>query len=151
MEGIVSVQDGRMPQLKVKSGYKVKKVADLPASAPVAAPAVEVSQPTVNAPQAGVEASLTVAISSITIADKGQTRVVKGILGASRSLGKGVAYPLTDASGTMDIILWESDIPAEVRGSLSEGMKVMATGEVSEFGGKLQIKAAKGNSVVAVP
>jgi DNA/RNA endonuclease YhcR with UshA esterase domain len=132
MEGVVTVYNDK-PQLKVNSGYKVKLVDDLPASAPA-----------VNAAQA-------VPVSSITVADKGQTRVVKGVLGAGRSLKSGVAYPLADDSGTIDLILWESIIPAEVLGKLEEGVKVAATGEVSEYEGKLQIKAAAGHSVMVIP
>jgi DNA/RNA endonuclease YhcR with UshA esterase domain len=131
-EGLVEVYKDK-PQLKVASGFKVKLVDDMPASAP----AVDVSQ--------------AVAVSSIALADKGQTRTVQGTLGAGRSLKSGVAYPLTDAGGTIDLILWESIIPVEILGQLEEGVKVAATGLVSEYEGKLQLKAAAGYSVMVIP
>ena len=132
MEGVVETYQDR-PQLKVQSGYKVKLVDDVPASAP----AVDVSQ--------------AVPVSSITAAEKGQTRVVKGTLGAPRALRGGVAYALTDDTGTIDLILWESIIPVDVLGALGEGVKIAASGEVGEYEGKLQIKAAAGYSAMVIP
>jgi DNA/RNA endonuclease YhcR with UshA esterase domain len=132
MEGVVEVYQDQ-PQLKVKSGYKVKLVDDVPASAPA------------------VDVSMAVAISSIAAADLGQTRVVQGTLGAGRSLKSGVAYPLSDASGTIDLVLWESLIPVDILGQLEEGVQVAATGEVGEYNGHLQIKAAAGFSVMVIP
>ncbi len=132
VEGVVEVYKEK-PQLQVKSGYKVKLVDDTPASAP----AVDVSQ--------------AVAISSITAADKGQARVVKGTLGAPRALRGGVVYALTDESGTIDLVLWESIIPIDVLNALGEGAKIAAAGEVGEYDGKLQIKAAKGYSAMVLP
>ena len=117
----------------MKSGYKVKLVDDTPASAPA------------------VDASQAVPVSSITAAEKGQTKVVKGTLGAPRALRGGVVYALTDETGSIDLVLWESIIPAEVLGALAEGVKVAATGEVGEYDGKLQLKAAKGYSAMVIP
>lgn len=132
MEGVVEVYREK-PQLKVQSGYKVKLVDDMPASAP----AVDVSQ--------------AVAVAAISPADKGQTRVVAGTLGAPRALRGGVAYTLTDDSGTIDLVFWESIIPAEVLGALGEGIKIAATGEVGEYDGKLQLKAVPGYSAMVIP
>lgn len=132
IEGLVEVYQEK-PQLKVKSGYKVKLVDDTPASAPA------------------VDASQAVPVSSITAAEKGQTKVVKGTLGAPRALRGGVVYALTDETGSIDLVLWESIIPAEVLGALAEGVKVAATGEVGEYDGKLQLKAAKGYSAMVIP
>lgn len=136
MEGVVEVYKDK-PQLKVESGYKVKQVEAAPAVAAGADP-VPAALP------AGT-------IASITIADKGQARTVQGTLGAPRALGKGTAFALTDDSGAIDLILWDSLIPAEVRGALSEGMRVTATGIVGEYSGKLQLKANAGASVQAIP
>lgn len=132
MEGVVEVYQDR-PQLKVGSGYKVKLVDATPASAPA------------------VDVSAAVAVSSITAADKGQTRVVKGTLGAPRALRGGVVYALADDTGSIDLVLWESIIPVEVLNSLAEGAKVAATGEVGEYEGKLQLKAASGHSAMVIP
>ena len=132
MEGVVDVYRDR-PQLKVESGYKIKLVDDVPASAP----AVDVSQ--------------AVPVSAITAADLGQARVVKGTLGAPRALRGGVSYALTDDTGTIDLVLWESIIPAEVLNALGEGVQVAAAGEVKEYEGKLQITAASGYSAMVIP
>ena len=132
LEGVVEVYRDR-PQLKVESGYKVKLVDDTPASVPA------------------VDLSKAVPVSSVSAADLGQTRTVQGTLGAPRALRGGVAYALTDGSGTIDLVLWESIIPVEVLGSLEEGAKVAAIGEVKEYEGKLQITAAAGHSAMVIP
>ena len=129
IEGVIEVYKDK-PQLKVESGYKVTQTAPAPA---MAAPAAE--------------PSATAAIGALTAADKGQVRSVQGTLGAPRALGKGTAYALTDDSGTIDLILWDSIIPEDVRASLAEGKKVSAFGEVGEFDGKLQLKANPGTSI----
>jgi DNA/RNA endonuclease YhcR with UshA esterase domain len=132
MEGVVEVYRDK-PQLKVQSGYKVRLVDDTPASAP----AVDITQ--------------AVAVSSIALADKGQVRVVRGTLGAPRALRGGVVYPLTDETGTIDLVLWESIIPGEVLGALEEGAQIAATGEVGEYEGQLQLKAVPGYSAMVIP
>jgi len=132
MEGVVEIYKD-LPQLKVGSGYTVKLVDDAPASSP----AVDISQ--------------AVAVSSISLADMGQARVVKGTLGAPRALRGGVVYPLTDDTGSIDLVLWESSIPVEVLNALGEGAKVAAIGEVGAFGDNMQIIAAPGCSVMKIP
>ena len=134
IEGVIEVYQDK-PQLKVESGYKVKAVGPA-ATTPAEAPA------------APVAAS---GISAITVADKDQVRTVQGTLGAPRALGKGTAYALSDESGTLDLILWDSTVPAEVRDALKEGAKVSATGVVGEYQGKLQLKANPGTSVHVLP
>ena len=137
MEGVVEVYKDK-PQLKVESGYKVEQVEAASAPASAVSGAVPVAVPAET-------------IASITAADKGQARSVRGTLGSPRALGKGTAFALTDDSGTIDLILWDSIVPAEVRGALSEGLRVSAAGVVGEFDGKLQLKANPGASVQAVP
>ncbi len=132
MEGVVEVYRDR-PQLKVESGYKVKLVDATPASGPA------------------VDVSRAVAVSSISAADQGQVRVVQGTLGAPRALRGGVVYALSDGTGSIDLVLWESIIPVEVLESLAEGVQVAATGVVGEYEGKLQIKAAAGYSAMVIP
>jgi DNA/RNA endonuclease YhcR with UshA esterase domain len=132
MEGVVDVYQDR-PQLQVESGYKVKLVDDTPASTPA------------------VDVSKAVRVSSITAAALGQTRTVQGTLGAPRALRGGVTYALTDDTGTIDLVLWESIIPVEVLDALEEGAKVAATGEVKEYEGKLQLTAASGHSAMVIP
>ncbi|HOD99783.1 MAG TPA: hypothetical protein PLD40_00550 [Kiritimatiellia bacterium] len=132
MEGVVEVYQDT-PQLKVKSGYKVKLVDDAPASAPA------------------VDVSRAVPVSSITAANKGETRVVQGTLGVPRALRGGVAYTLTDDSGSIDLVLWESLVPTDVLGALAEGVKVAVSGEVGEYEGQLQLKADRGYSAMVIP
>jgi DNA/RNA endonuclease YhcR with UshA esterase domain len=122
VEGVVDVYQDK-PQLKVESGYKIIAVESAPP--PAAA----------------------VAIGSLTAADKGQIRTVQGSLGAPRDLGKGTAYTLVDDSGSLDLILWHSTVPAGVREALAEGLQVTATGEVGEYDGKLQLKAGPRDSI----
>lgn len=133
IEGVIEVYKDK-PQLKVESGYKVIQIAPAPAE----------SAPAAEAPSASP-------IGSLTAADKGQVRSVQGTLGAPRALGKGTAYALADDSGSIDLILWDSIIPEDVRAALSEGMKVSASGEVGEYDGKLQLKANPGQSVRSIP
>lgn len=132
IEGVIEIYRDK-PQLKVVSGYKVRQIR--PAAAP-AAPA-DIPDP--------------VAVSSITAADKGQVRTVQGTLGAPRDLGKGTAYALTDDSGSIDLILWHSSVPEEVRNTLSENQKVSAVGVVGEYEDQLQLKANPGASVQPLP
>ncbi len=81
----------------------------------------------------------------------GETVTVRGTLGPGRSLKSGVAYALTDDSGAIDLILWNSLVPADVLGVLEEGATVAAVGTVDEYDGTLQIKAARGHSVMVIP
>ena len=76
---------------------------------------------------------------------------MQGTLGAPRALGKGTAFALTDDSGTIDLVLWDSLIPAPVIGSLAEGQKVSVTGEVGDYKGQLQLKPLSGQSVQKTP
>ena len=128
IEGVVEFYQDK-PQLKVESGYKVKQIE----SAPSAAPAE------------------TVAISAITAADKGRIVAVQGTLGAPRPLGKGTAYPLSGDGASIDLVLWNSIVPADVQASLKEGLKVSAAGTVGDYEGQLQIKANPGASVQVLP
>ena len=137
VEGVVDVYQGK-PQLKVESGYKIVQVA--------AAPLAEAS----SAPAADSPAAAT-SISAITIADKGQVRAAQGTLGAPRALGKGTAYALSDDSGSIDLVLWDSIVPDEVRSALKEGLKVSAVGVVGEYESQLQLKANPGASVHVLP
>jgi DNA/RNA endonuclease YhcR with UshA esterase domain len=127
IDGVVDVYQDK-PQLKVESGYKMIRI---------------------EAPEAAASQD-PVAISSISAADKGQSRAVKGTLGAPRALGKGTAFALADDTGSIDLILWDSIIPAEVIAELKEGDTVVASGEVGEYQGQLQLKAAPGRSVTVV-
>jgi len=134
MEGVVSVYKDT-PQLKVESGYKVKQLEAAPPAAPV-----KTGKP--------------VAISSLSAADKGQVRTVRGTLGPRRPLGEnGSIYPLTDSSGTLDLVLWESAVAADdqIHDTLKEGTIVDATGEVGEYKGQMQLKIAAASSIVVNP
>jgi len=134
MEGIVSVYKDS-PQLKVESGYKVKQIEAAPPATPV-------------------KTGKAVSISSLSTTDKGQIRTVRGTLGIRRPLGEnGSIYPLTDSSGTLDLVLWESAVAADdkVHDTFTEGTTVDATGEVGEYKGQMQLKIAAGTSIVVNP
>lgn len=129
IEGEIEVYKDK-PGLKVESGYKVKQVAAAPAAAPAAA----------------------ADIGALTAGDQGRTVAVTGTLGAPRDLGgKGTAYALAGAGGAIDLVLWNSIIPAEVRDSLKEGQRVSAAGVVGVREGQLQLKANPGASVQVLP
>jgi len=134
MEGVVSVYKDS-PQLKLESGYKVKQIEAAPPATPV-------------------KAGKVVSVSSLSADDKGQIRTVRGTLGTRRPLGEnGSIYPLTDSSGTLDLVLWDSAVAADdkIHDTLTEGTTVDATGEVSEYKGQMQLKIAAGTSIVVNP
>ena len=131
IEGVVDIFRDQ-PQLKVESGYKIQRSEPPPRPADGPAPAP-------------------VAIAAITADAKGQIRAVQGTLGAPRSLGKGTAYTLSDESGSIDLVLWDSTVPAEVRDALGENLSVSAVGVVGEYEGQLQLKANPGASVRPLP
>lgn len=132
IEGAVEVFRDK-PQIKVESGFKIVQLASAaPKAAETAAPMPDPSP-----------------VASISSDDKGQTLSVRGTLGAPRDLGKGTAFELVDESGSIDLVLWHSSVPAEVRDSLKEGSVVTASGVVGEYEGKLQIKPASGSSIRA--
>ena len=129
IEGVVEFYQDK-PQLKVSSGYKIQPVEAPPAADTPAEP---------------------VALSSLSAADKGRAVTVQGSLGAPRSLGKGTAYTLSDGEAAIDLVLWHSTVPDEVRQALAEGQRVSATGVVGEYEGQLQLKANPGASVQPLP
>ncbi len=124
LTGTVEVFQGK-PQLKVKSGYNVKLVDDTPAS-----------QPAVDAGAA---------IPAAEAAGKiGEVVTLKGVLGASVSLKSGVKYPLTDASGTVPVVIWNSRLPESVLAALDEGVEVAVRGVAEEYEGACQVVMEQG-------
>ncbi|MBP1590072.1 MAG: OB-fold nucleic acid binding domain-containing protein [Kiritimatiellae bacterium] len=120
------------PQLQVKSGYKVKLVDDTPASQP------------------GVDASAAISVADVTLDRKGDFVVLKGKLGASESMKAGVKYTLSDASGSVPVVFWNSSVSEAILAQLEEGVEVAVKGEVSEFEGKPQVTADRGQSVLVL-
>ena len=129
-EGIVDVYQDR-PQLKILSGYKLLQIEPPPAD--TAAP------------------EKAVMVADISSKIKGKVRTLKGTLGDRRSLGKGTAYTLTDDSGSIDLVLWDSTVSPKVFKTLKDGITVEATGKVGEYKGILQLVANPGVSVVVIP
>ena len=126
IEGVVDVYRDR-PQLMVESGYKVRQI---------------------QAPTAPPEKAAAGSIGELSSADAGKSFTVLGTLGAPRDLaGKGTAYTLSDDTGSLDLILWNTSVPESVRDTLAEGRQVRASGILGEYEGKLQLKAGGAQSV----
>ncbi len=64
---------------------------------------------------------------------------VEGILGEPRSIRGGMVYPLKDDSGSVDLLLWDRQVPGSARDALNPGSKVTVLGKMGEYRGQLQI------------
>lgn len=124
LTGTVEVYQGK-PQLKVKSGYKVKLVDDTPASQPAVDGSAAI-------PAAEAAAKL------------GEVVTLKGVLGAGESLKSGVKYPLTDASGTVKVVIWNSRLSESVLSALDEGVEVAVRGVAEDYEGSCQVVMEQG-------
>lgn len=118
VEGIVDVYKEKL-QLKVQHSRQVGLVNPLPAR---------------EEPVGQV-----VPISSVTRAQIGQWRTVRGVLGEPQSIKGGVVFPLKDDSGTISVVLWDRRVPGSERNAFRAGVKATVKGEVGEFRGQLQI------------
>ena len=130
-EGQLSYYNSR-PQLTVKSGYKIKLVDDCPASVPT------------------VDVSSAVPAASHADHPGGAPAVLAGALSAPESLKCGVAYTLTDDSGSFRVVLWDSNVPEDLRAALDDGVRAAVSGEITEFNGIRQLTASRGRSVMVL-
>jgi DNA/RNA endonuclease YhcR with UshA esterase domain len=118
VEGIVDVYKEKL-QLKVQHSRQIGLVNPLPVQTE---PVGEVAP-----------------VSSITRAQVGQWRAVRGELGEPKSIKGGVVFPLKDESGTISVVLWDRRVPGSERNALRAGVRATVKGEVGEFRGELQI------------
>ena len=128
VRGLVNVYQGKL-QLKVTHSDQLSLVDVTPVSKPV--------------PVEGEEA----AIGSLTAAIAGQARTVRGRLGEPRSIRGGVIYPLSDTSGSIQLLLWDRSVPGTDRDRLAAGLRVKVTGEVREYKGALEIVPASPRAI----
>ncbi len=78
-------------------------------------------------------------IGLIGEAVEGTVMTISGRLGNPRSVRSGVAYPVKDKTGSIQILLWDKNVPGEYRNSLVTGKTVTVTGTVKLYKGELEI------------
>ncbi|MBN1658680.1 MAG: hypothetical protein JXA93_09780 [Anaerolineae bacterium] len=81
--------------------------------------------------------------TTLTVAQAGIADVVY--------LSKGVKYTITDATGTLTLLVWQ-DVLEGVAGHLDllPGSRVQVTGEIDEYQGEIEIVPAAGSDVVVL-
>ncbi|MBR6022488.1 MAG: hypothetical protein IK066_08740, partial [Kiritimatiellae bacterium] len=126
--GKVNVYNGK-PSLVVSSGAKAKFVAEGEPPAKKAAPKKKAAPSKPAVP-----------VSSVT-ADAADTYVtVEGALSApSDRAGKGTAYTLTDDTGSVMVVFWNTSIPADLQQKAAAAPRVRVNGKVKDYQGTLQI------------
>jgi DNA/RNA endonuclease YhcR with UshA esterase domain len=92
----------------------------------------------VPAPPAAAAAE-PVKAGAVTKAMIGQSCVVRGKLGEPQSIRSGVIYPLTDESGSIQVVLWDRNVPGPDRDRLSTGVTVTVSGQVHEYQGTMEL------------
>ena len=117
------------PQLKVSSGNKAKFIAEGEPPAKKTAPKKKAAPSKPAVP-----------VSSVT-ADAADTYVtVEGALSApSDRAGKGTAYTLTDDTGSVMVVFWNTSIPADLQQKAAAAPRVRVNGKVKDYQGTLQI------------
>lgn len=78
-------------------------------------------------------------IADIQADQTGTVFTVSGTLGEPRSVRSGVIYPLTDYSGTIDLVFWDKQVPGEERAALESGVRVRVTAPLTVYKGKLEL------------
>jgi RecJ-like exonuclease len=78
-------------------------------------------------------------IADITAERKGDVFTVDGRLGEPRSVRGGVIYPLTDDSGTIDVVFWDKKVSGEDRAALESGVRIRVTAPLTVYKGKLEL------------
>ncbi|MBP5787038.1 MAG: OB-fold nucleic acid binding domain-containing protein, partial [Kiritimatiellae bacterium] len=88
--------------------------------------------------------------ASLATVSPGTPAVLAGVLSDPVSLKSGVAYTLTDDSGSFRVVLWDSNVPEDLRAALDDGVRAAVSGSVTEFNGILQLTASRGRSVMVL-
>lgn len=70
---------------------------------------------------------------------EGSVMTISGRLGSPRSVRSGVVYPVKDKTGSIQMLLWDKNVPGEYRNSLVTGKTVTVTGTVKLYKGELEI------------
>lgn len=130
--GKVDVYDGKV-QLKVSSGAKARYV---PAGGDLPSPAA----PAVAAEPAARPRRAAVPVAEITAASDGQYATVEGALSGPSDLeGKGTSYKLSDASGSIVVVFWNTTVPDDLRQKAAAAKRVRVNGKVKDYKGTLEI------------
>jgi DNA/RNA endonuclease YhcR with UshA esterase domain len=117
----------------------------MPSATPLPGP-----QPSATPPP--TPAAETRAIAAITAADVGRTVTLEraGIANVDY-LSKGIKFTLTDATGSIALILWQDVLEeTEDRHGLLAGSQVQVTGRIDEYQGELEIVPRAGDGVKVV-
>ena len=113
-------------QLKVTSGANVKFVAEGADEPPETTPVAEV-----------------------TAASVGGFATVEGALSEPSDLdGKGTSYTLTDGTGSITVVFWNSAISDDLRQKAAAGKRVRVAGKVKEYQGKIQVVPSRAGLTV---
>lgn len=80
-----------------------------------------------------------ISIGEVTEQMDGRVVSLTGILGTPRSIPKGIIYPLSDKSGSIQLLVWDSSIPGDARNGLETGRTVEVTGKVKLYKEELEI------------
>lgn len=78
-------------------------------------------------------------IADIKAERKGDVFTVDGRLGEPRSVRGGVIYPLTDDSGTINVVFWDKKVSGEDRAALESGVRIRVTAPLVVYKGKLEL------------
>lgn len=78
-------------------------------------------------------------VSGIVPAMETQVVDVVGVLGAPRSIPRGVVYLLNDESGEIEVVFWDRKVSGEERDDLDEGVRVRVCAPVEIYKGKVQL------------
>jgi exonuclease VII large subunit len=78
-------------------------------------------------------------VGEISIGMEGERVATEGVLGASRSIPGGVIYPLSDSSGTIQVLFWDRKISGEERDALDEGIRIRVEAPVVVYKGVLEL------------
>jgi len=80
-------------------------------------------------------------IGDVTPAAKGREIVIVGKITGLSSVGKGTKFEITDPTGTIDVVIWDSTRDRVVAPGLepTEGQFLKVRGHVGEYQGKLQV------------
>lgn len=80
-----------------------------------------------------------VKIGEITAMMEKQVVITEGVLGAPRSIPGGVIYPMSDDSGTVQLLFWDNQVSGEERDSVDEGMHLRVEAPVVNYKGMLEL------------
>ena len=116
--------------LVLRNGADLRRVAAGDA-APEPAPAAEKKAPIRRPP---------VPVSSISADAAGSWVTVEGALSNPVDCdGKGTAYTLTDDSGSILVVFWNTTVPADLREKAAAAPRVRVNGKVKDYNGTLEV------------